>query len=711
VNPVPTETLPSYVLMTAARNEAWVIDLTLRSVVTQTVRPLRWLIVSDGSTDGTDTIIERYAREHSWIELLRLETGPGRDFARKARALNSAHERLRRVRHDIIGVLDADISVEEDHFAFLLEKFVQRPDLGVAGTPYIEEGLHYDYRFTSPSHVSGCCQLFKRECFEQIGDLVAVEAGGEDWIAVTTARMNGWRTQTFVEKVAVHHRRAGSGSGHSVGAIWFRRGQRDYALGFDPVWELARSLYQSTFRPYLFGGATLLAGYLYEVVRRPPRPVSAELIRFHRAEQRRRLKRAALRLLTLRLPRDDAGDTSGSSLGDGIRRLQRWVETHDYRGYEPFDGLSSNIRRLTFGNRTLEQALLQIGRQSPFNLRPWLGIKPADSTKGRGYMASGYLARLEETGLDEYRSKAIECLEWLIRNRSPLYAEHSWGNHFDYASRAGRIAKHESTIVWTSLIGQVFLDAYEVLREPRYLDVASSVCDWIRQLPRETTPRGTCLSYLAARQLSIHNSNLLGAAMLARTAKHTGAAELVDVARAAVEYSCSRQLPDGAWYYGEQATYHWIDCFHTGYNLDSLKCYIDSTGDQVFRTQLELGLRYFEKTFVEPAGRPRYYHNRAYPIDIQCAAQAIETLSKFSDGDPAMLRRALRVADWTMSHMQDPSGFFYYRQYPLFDVKIPMLHWGQATMYRALSLLSLKVVRAAGHLETTRELMSSSPTL
>ena len=179
--------------------------------------------------------------------------------------------------------------------------------------------------------------------------------------------------------------------------------------------------------------------------------------------------------------------------------------------------------------------------------------------------------------------------------------------------------------------------------------------------------------------------------MLARTAKYTRDSEIFDVARAAMEYSCSRQLPDGAWYYAEDPRHHWIDNFHTGYNLDSLKCYIESTGDHTFRPQLELGFNYFKENFFEPSGRPRYYHNRIYPIDIQCAAQAIETLSHFSDDDAGALALASKVARWTIEYMQDPSGYFYYRRYPLLASKIPMLHWGQATMYRALALLLLKM--------------------
>ena len=190
--------------------------------------------------------------------------------------------------------------------------------------------------------------------------------------------------------------------------------------------------------------------------------------------------------------------------------------------------------------------------------------------------------------------------------------------------------------------------------------------------------------------------------MLARTAKHTGNEQLLDVARAAVEYTCAQQHPDGAWYYAEESRYHWIDNFHTGYILDSLKGYIESSGDRTFQPHLDLGWRYFKTTFISRSGEPRYYHDRMYPIDIQCAAQAIETLANFAEDDADALPTALKVAHWTIGNMQDPRGYFYYRRYPFFVTRIPMLHWGQATMYRALAVLSLKLAHVDGSVGTQR---------
>ena len=370
-----------------------------------------------------------------------------------------------------------------------------------------------------------------------------------------------------------------------------------------------------------------------------------------------------------------------------LDRCQQWVEDRQYRGYEPFDGLSSWFRPLTFGTLLGERLLMQLIRQSPINLRPVMGVFPQDSTKGRGYMASGYLLRYRTTGNPDYLRKAENCLDWLDHHKAPKFQKHSWSNHFDFSSRGGAYTKDDPIIVWTALIGFAYLEAYEITGTKRWLDIADSACGWIMDLPREKTGRGTCISYIAHVQSSIHNSNMLGAAMLARTAKHTGNREYFEVARSAMEYSCSRQLSDGSWWYGEDPRYHWIDNFHTGYNLDSLKVYMESSGDETWRQQFLKGLGFYKRHFFEPDGCPKYYHDRRYPVDSQCAAQSIESLAAFSRLDPECLDLSIKVARWTIANMQAPDGHFYYRIYPLMKAKTPMLHWAQATTYKGLAVL------------------------
>lgn len=288
----------AYVLITPSRNEERFIEQTIQSVISQTILPEKWVIVSDGSTDGTDEIVKKYLPEHPWMELIRMPERRERHFGAKVQCFNAGCERLRGETFDIIGNLDADITFDESYFDFLLAKFNADPALGVAGTPFVEGTASYDFRFTAVEHVSGACQLFRRECFEQIGGYVQVKGGGIDWIAVTTARMKGWKTRTFVEKVCHHHRPMGTASAGKWKAN-FLLGKQDYYLGGHPVWQLFRGFYQMRRRPYVVGGIYVIAGYCWAWMTRFQRPVSPELIQFHQHEQMQRLRHSLSRMIRI----------------------------------------------------------------------------------------------------------------------------------------------------------------------------------------------------------------------------------------------------------------------------------------------------------------------------------------------------------------------------------------------------------------------------
>lgn len=281
--------LPSYVLITPARNEASYIELTIKSMVAQTARPAKWVIVSDGSTDGTDEIVERYRADHSWIELVRMPERRERHFAGKVYAFNAGRARVAEMSFEVIGNLDGDVSFEPDHFEVLVSKFAADRALGVAGAPFSEGTYQYDYRFTNIENVWGGCQLFRRECFEDIGGYVPVKGGCIDHIAVVSARMKGWKTRTFTERVCLHHRTMGTAQ-HGWLAAKFRTGTKDYSVGNHPLWEVFRTFYQMRQRPAVIGGLALGSGYAWSMARRLNRPVSNELVAFTRREQMKRLR-------------------------------------------------------------------------------------------------------------------------------------------------------------------------------------------------------------------------------------------------------------------------------------------------------------------------------------------------------------------------------------------------------------------------------------
>ncbi|HTS12552.1 MAG TPA: glycosyltransferase family 2 protein [Candidatus Limnocylindrales bacterium] len=292
--------LPSYVLVTPARNEEAFIEKTIESVTSQTLRPLKWVIVNDGSTDATAQIIGRFAALHDWIEVVTLPEHRDRSFAGKVHAFNAGWQRVRHLNYEVIGNLDADLSFDPDYFEFLIRKFEENPRLGVAGTIFRSEGYSSATdSFEGQNHVAGGCQLFRRQCFEEIGGYVPNKGGAIDWIAVTTARMKGWKTRSYQERSFFHFRPLGTAERSKLESSFYY-GEKDYWTGSHPVWELFRVLYRSSRRPYILDGFALGSGYFWAMVRRVKKPISKELVAFYRREQMRKLSAILKSILTFK---------------------------------------------------------------------------------------------------------------------------------------------------------------------------------------------------------------------------------------------------------------------------------------------------------------------------------------------------------------------------------------------------------------------------
>lgn len=291
------QNLPNYVLITPARNEAAFVELTLKSVVSQTVPPAKWVIVNDGSTDATEEIVKKYAAVYPWIDLIQMPERRERSFAGKAAAVNAGYKRVGDLQYDVIGNLDADVSFEPDYFEFLMARFSENPRLGVGGTAFQEGTLTYNYEFVGIEHVSGMCQMFRRQCFEDIGGYASVKSGGIDLIAVLSARAKGWETRTFVEKSFVHHRTQG-GALHTGLRGRLNMGRKDYLLGNHPMWEIFRSVYQMAHKPYFIGGFLVVVSYFWNWLRGVERTIPEELMALRRSDQMKRLKLVMQRRLT-----------------------------------------------------------------------------------------------------------------------------------------------------------------------------------------------------------------------------------------------------------------------------------------------------------------------------------------------------------------------------------------------------------------------------
>ncbi|MEY4385625.1 MAG: hypothetical protein RLY20_908 [Verrucomicrobiota bacterium] len=381
-----------YVLITPARDEAKFIRKTLEAMVAQTIKPLKWVIVSDGSTDGTDEIVKEYAAKNEWIELLRMPERKERHFGGKVHAFNTGYERVKHLPYHVIGNLDGDSSFEADYLEYLLGKFAENPRLGVAGTNYIEDewskNLKHDYRFSNIQDVTGQCQLFRRECFEAFGGYKPSKNGGVDLMASIAGRMYGWETRVFTDKILFHHRQQGTAQFGKY-TVEYSNGRKDYMFGSHPLWAFCRYLYRMTKKPYVLGGLLLFAGYFGAMIRRLPRVVTPEMLEFRREEQMQRLGRIFYRLLFLRDSDSDQAPTVPSPQARSDWALGGMVSPHYFTF--PFY-IPRTIRLVADWPFYFWNYLLRRNRPTEYRLRSGTSIKD-DSGALTGTMAVVFIRR------------------------------------------------------------------------------------------------------------------------------------------------------------------------------------------------------------------------------------------------------------------------------------------------------------------------------
>jgi poly-beta-1,6-N-acetyl-D-glucosamine synthase len=277
-----------YVLVTPVRDEEVTIGRTIASVLQQTVLPREWVIVSDGSTDGTDEIVRGVCREHSWIRLLRLEPRPGRNFGAVVSNTLAGINHLEDTGYRYLGLLDADVEFQADYYERIIGKFEHEPSLGLAGGVVIDIGLPRNRFPRNRQDVPGAVQFFRRECFERVGGLIPIPEGGWDMVTCAMARMHGYQTRLFTELVVDHLKPRNISEGGAVRRKW-QMGGRDYALGYHPLFEAMKCIGRLADPPYVIGAISWWMGFSFAALQRRQRIVDPAVVAHVRGEQMNRL--------------------------------------------------------------------------------------------------------------------------------------------------------------------------------------------------------------------------------------------------------------------------------------------------------------------------------------------------------------------------------------------------------------------------------------
>lgn len=368
-----------------------------------------------------------------------------------------------------------------------------------------------------------------------------------------------------------------------------------------------------------------------------------------------------------------------------IEKTKYYIESRRYKGWDPYDALSSPlIRALSLGLKSGRIAWTQFFRRSPVNFRRLMGVAEAHNPKGLGLFLWGYARLYAMECRKEHLDRVFELLGLLERTKSPGTSGNGWGYNFDWQSRAAFVPKWTPTVVNSSFIGHALVDTCLLCDVPRALELAMPIADFIiDDLNRKQEGSAFCFSYTPKDENYVHNANMLGASLLMRLYRLGGGARLLQASLESLAYSMNHQHADGSWYYGESKMQNWIDSFHTGFNLQSLRYFLALKEGRHYENAYKTGVKYYAENFFLPDGLPKYYSDSLHPIDIHCPAQAIV----FFSSEPSPYGELTdRVMDWTLKNMWDERrGYFYFRKGRLLKNKIPYIRWSQAWCWHALT--------------------------
>lgn len=377
------------------------------------------------------------------------------------------------------------------------------------------------------------------------------------------------------------------------------------------------------------------------------------------------------------------------SIEESFKKLKGYVEKENYKGWDPYDGLNSKFLHtipFVYKSRFIRLAWIQTFKRLPFNLRPLLGVEKDYNPKGLGLFLSGYCNLYQIEPKDEYLKNIKFLVDEILLLQSSGWSGSCWGYNFDWQARAFFQPKYTPTVVASTFIGYALLDAYNILKDEKLLKTARSICDFIlKDLNRTYDDKGNfAFSYSPLDTTQVFNASLLGSRILSRVYSYTGEKELIDEAKKSVQFCVDYQQKNGAWAYGTLPFHQWIDNFHTGYNLECISEYIKYSGDNSYKENVELGLKYYLETFFTKDGESKYYNTSLYPIDVHAPAQLVVTLYRLGilKEQKVLVDKVLK---WTIENMQDDEGYFYYQIKKRFNSKIPYIRWAQSWMLFSMS--------------------------
>ena len=433
-----------------------------------------------------------------------------------------------------------------------------------------------------------------------------------------------------------------------------------------------------------------------------------------------------------------------ADVDETTRKLLAYCRQNDWAGYDPYDALNSRLFNVLplVNSRIPRLALTQILKRSPINVRHLALVPKTQNPKAVALFLRALLLlpdSIMAAGEDSRKDLIRYLIDRLVALRSPGVEFWAWGYSFPWQGRNILVPAGAPNLVCTAFVANALLDA--CAHEPDG-NSRSESCGTKTSLTENCSSRNcrteNCLAmavgaaeYILSELYWVegekagfsypmpglrgetHNANLMAAALFCRVYKLTGEKKFLEPALQVARQAVGKQHADGSWLYGEHPSQRWIDNFHTGYNLEALHSIAQSLATEEFDGNIRRGFEFYRNHFFREDAAPKYFHDRAYPIDVHCVAQSILTLLEFRDLDAGNLELADSVFNWAMKHMWDERGFFYYRVLRFCTIRTSYMRWSQAWMLLALSSLMTESAvkakpRAAETPKALTEVMASA---
>lgn len=392
-----------------------------------------------------------------------------------------------------------------------------------------------------------------------------------------------------------------------------------------------------------------------------------------------------------------------------IERLDSWLEKNGWSGWDPYDlrgtyllnkmdGLPSNLP-----SKVLKKAIFSLLDIRPLFARKLMRVRPEINAKAMGLFLSSYCNLFAAAGSKDYLEKALKCAEWLKQNRSQKYYGWSWGYPFDWQSPI-YIPKGTPSSIASVTIGDGYYKLYKCTQDEQYLSICKQICDFfLNDLNVTYNENGAiCYSYTPLDDYQVHNTNLFLGEFLTRIGKEISDNSLIENGVRCGNFALKEQVAEGYlpyWGLAQTKRYSYglihTDHYHSGFEIRALYGIWKNTSDTRFQKAYKKYLNWYTNNLFEDNIVPKFTPRSMYPIDIHSCSEAILCRATLLNDHPEQVEYLEKTVEWVMNNMEYKEGEYVYliKNLPLVGekkIKIPMIRWGQAWMFRALSELYRK---------------------